>query len=115
MIAWSFKKVAHHLFANYSRIILTVFILIFSVTGFTQTGTISGTVVENPSTPLAGATIKIKGSNKATITNEQGEFSLNNVPASGTLVISYVGFLPYEIKYFSGTKVTVALTKTVTT
>src|SRR5215831_7344446 len=71
--------------------------LFISLAGFSQTN-ISGKVIDSSGSPLIGASVKIKGTNKATKTNEQGAFSLQNVTsASPVLIISYVGFEDKEI------------------
>src|SRR5215831_15829517 len=71
--------------------------LFISLAGFSQTN-ISGKVIDSSGSPLIGASVKIKGTNKATKTNEQGAFSLQNVAsASPVLIISYVGFEDKEI------------------
>jgi len=58
---------------------------------------ISGTVTDPENNPLAGASIKIKNSERGTSTDERGAFSLNNVDAGAILVISYVGFENQEV------------------
>lgn len=55
-------------------------------------GTISGRVLSKTNQPLAQASVRLTNSRLGTITNEQGEFVLNNVLAGvHTLVISRVG------------------------
>jgi TonB-linked SusC/RagA family outer membrane protein len=56
------------------------------------TKTVTGTVVDaQTSLPMAGATVKVKGSATATFTNEKGQFTLT-VPENAVLEISNVGF-----------------------
>ena len=47
--------------------------------------------------PIIGATVKVKGSKIAVITDIDGKFLLN-APAGATLEVSYVGFAPKEVK-----------------
>ena len=86
---------------NFSRalnLMLTGIFFLIAVTAFSQSN-ITGKVTDSTGNPLAGATVKIKGSNKATKTNEQGVFSLQGVTASSpVLVISYIGFADKEVK-----------------
>lgn len=57
-----------------------------------------GVVVDKLGDAVIGASVTIKGqTNIGTITNIDGEYTLT-APVGSTLVISYVGFLPYEIK-----------------
>ena len=84
-----------------------------AVTGvYAQAATVSGKVTTASGSPLASATVKIKGGNKATKTNEQGEFIIQNLSSTNvTLLISYVGYADKEIKVPAGqsSAVTVAL------
>ncbi|MET7001619.1 SusC/RagA family TonB-linked outer membrane protein [Chitinophaga defluvii] len=59
--------------------------------------TLSGKVTTADNTPLPGATVMVKGTQKGTQTNGQGEFILRDLPSSGTLVISNIGFVTQEI------------------
>ena len=56
-----------------------------------------GTVVDDNNEPLIGATVTVKGAKGGTITDIDGNFVID-VPANGTLVVSYVG---YESKEFA--------------
>jgi len=47
--------------------------------------------------PLAGATVKLKGSNKATTTDENGNFTMQVPDAGSVLMISYVGYETIEV------------------
>ncbi len=57
---------------------------------------ITGTIRDSTGTPLRGAVILIKGTQKGTATNDKGEFSIDVKPGD-VLVISYVGFQNREI------------------
>jgi hypothetical protein len=48
--------------------------------------------------PLPHATIKIKGSNKSTISDVNGNFSIEADNSKSVLAVSYVGFVTQEIK-----------------
>lgn len=58
---------------------------------------VHGRIVNEKGEPVAGATIKIKGTDKGTSTNENGEFTLKGVDANATLVISGVNIESFEI------------------
>jgi TonB-linked SusC/RagA family outer membrane protein len=58
---------------------------------------VRGRVVDENNQPLLGATVKIKGSSKSTVTNANGEFSLANVNENAILVISFIGYDTKEI------------------
>ena len=62
---------------------------------------VSGRVTDAEGNPLSGATIKVKGLNKSTPTNEKGEFYLQNVDEKAVLEVSYVG---YKVKELNAAK-----------
>ncbi len=60
---------------------------------------ISGRIFEvnDPPIPLPGATIKVSGnSGVGTMSDEKGNFTLNNVPVNATITISMIGFKPQD-------------------
>ncbi len=61
-----------------------------------QSNTITGTVVDSNGEPVIGANVIQKGTTNGTITNFDGEFSLN-VPAGSTIEITYIGYLKQEV------------------
>lgn len=70
---------------------------------------VKGIVTDSTGEPVIGATIKVKGSDKTgTITAIDGDFSLAGVQKGQTLVISYIGFTPQEVK-FNGKDIKVVL------
>jgi TonB-linked SusC/RagA family outer membrane protein len=58
---------------------------------------VKGTVTDEKGIPLNGATITLKGSNKGTATNENGEFVLKGIPEDAVLAINFTGYLKQEI------------------
>ena len=61
-----------------------------------QTIKVSGQVVDQEGEPLIGATVKVKGATTGSITDFDGNFTID-APANGTLVVSYVGYKDREI------------------
>ena len=59
---------------------------------------IRGKVVDENGLPLTGATIKVKGSNRTTKTNVQGEFFLQGVEENAKVEISFIGYIQLEVK-----------------
>ena len=68
-----------------------------------QTKQVSGHVTDSQG-PLIGATVMEKGTNNGTVTDYDGNFSLNVNPGT-TLVISYVGYESQEVKAADGMRV----------
>lgn len=58
---------------------------------FSQTITVSGTVVDELGEPLIGATVQQKGTSHGTSTDVDGNYSLSISP-KGTITVSYVGY-----------------------
>lgn len=70
-----------------------------------QTGKIKGTIIDSKTgEPVIGASVKVKGTKLAAVTDLNGEFELNT-HANATLQISYVGFKETEVKASNGMKI----------
>lgn len=57
---------------------------------------IKGQVKDLKGDPIIGASIRVKGSAKGTVTDLDGNYVLTDVPTDGILEISYVGFLTQQ-------------------
>lgn len=73
-----------------------------------QTKTVTGTVRDDKGTPVAGASIQVKGKRTGTTTNTEGVFSIQ-VSRDATLVISYVGFDSQQITVGDRSTLSIAL------
>ena len=69
---------------------------------------LSGIVRDESGEPIIGASVLVKGTKVGTVTNVDGEFSLD-VPASGMLVISYMGFATREVPITSHSNLKITL------
>ncbi|AOM79483.1 SusC/RagA family TonB-linked outer membrane protein [Pedobacter steynii] len=58
---------------------------------------VKGKVLDEHNLPLPGASVKVKGTKKQTLTNHNGEFNLSNVDDKAVLVISYLGYQNKEV------------------
>lgn len=64
---------------------------------FAQTAkAITGNVSDEKGEPIISGTVKLKDTNTATITDFDGNFKIS-VPANGTLVFSYLGYVTQEV------------------
>ncbi len=63
-----------------------------------------GRIVDERGEPIVGATVSQKGTNNATITDLDGNFTLN-APYGSMLTVSYVGFVDQDIKASDNIKV----------
>ncbi|MEO8237476.1 MAG: TonB-dependent receptor [Flavobacterium sp.] len=82
--------------------------LLFSVISIAQDVTVNGTINDESGLPVPGATILIKGTNKATASDFDGKFQIN-VPSNGTLTISFVGYNTVQEAVNGRTKIEVRL------
>ena len=60
-------------------------------------GRVRGTVTDPNGEPLIGATVMVKGTSKGTATDLDGRYAIEAQPGD-ILVVSYVGYLPSEVK-----------------
>lgn len=99
----------------FRRIATFLYFLIASLflNGQNQTVKIKGTVLGDDGKPLVGATITEKGTQHATMTDQDGKFELNVLP-NATLVFSYVGYETAEQVVKEQGDITVVLRETIT-
>lgn len=91
-------------------VLLILFLAVIVVHGYAQnivTGKITDAV---DGTPLINATVKIKGTSKAVITNSSGQFSIS-VLKNQTLIFSNVGYADQEISVGDQTNINVLLAR----
>src|SRR6478752_3911190 len=65
---------------------------------------VTGTVTDGEGKPVAGATISVKNTNRASLTTNTGAFTIN---AAGTdvLVITHIGYIEQQISISGKTSV----------
>lgn len=90
--------------------LIVMFCLLFSMTIWSQQAQVSGTIIsQDDQLPLPGVSVLIKNTQKGTVTDFDGNFSLQNVASDAVLVISYVGFSTVEIPVNGSNSIDVAL------
>ncbi|EIJ37683.1 TonB-linked outer membrane protein, SusC/RagA family [Galbibacter orientalis DSM 19592] len=72
--------------------------------------TVSGTV-SDATGPLPGANVLVKGTSNGTQTDFDGNYTLDNVDATATLVFSYVGFTSKEVAVNGQSTINATLTE----
>ncbi|MDT0643562.1 TonB-dependent receptor [Zunongwangia sp. F363] len=72
-----------------------VLMSLISFTAFAQS-TVTGTVTDENG-PVPGVTVMLKGTSNGVVTDFDGNYTINNVPADGVLVFSFVGFQTKEV------------------
>lgn len=82
---------------------LLILLLFGSGAVFAQTRVLTGTVKDSTgNAPMADVTVKVRGKNIATITGNDGSFTLNVPTTSTVLEVSYVGYATQELPVASG-------------
>jgi hypothetical protein len=76
--------------------LLTVLAVLFGLNAALAQKEVKGTVTDVINQPLQGVTVQLKGTGKATGTDQQGRFSIA-ASDNATLVFSFVGFSPKEV------------------
>ncbi|NRA50708.1 MAG: TonB-dependent receptor [Phaeodactylibacter sp.] len=72
---------------------LTLLLLLTALFATAQNGTIRGTVIEDESGfSVIGANVLVKDTDRGTITDLDGQFSIEIAPGTYTIQISYIGF-----------------------
>lgn len=74
-----------------------------------QQKSISGKVTDSTGAPLPGVTVIVKGTSNGTITDNEGAFSISNVPTEGVLVFSFVGMKTQEVNISGKTSITIKM------
>lgn len=58
---------------------------------------VSGRVVDEQNKPVSGATVTVKGTGNATVTDGLGQFKLKNVDDKAIIIVSYLGYEKREL------------------
>lgn len=79
------------------KLCLLMFFALCTLTTYAQTGSISGKIVDESKLPIPGASVQVDGTQKLTVTDNDGNFRLTGL-ASGTytLTAKYIGFAPLK-------------------
>lgn len=100
-------------FCRRNKILLILAILAFN-TSFIfsqQTRTITGTVIDEIGEPLIGVSVKVKDANQVTITDVDGNYSINVPSENSVLQFTYLGFLPENVTVGDRTVVNITMSE----
>nr|WP_315202261.1 TonB-dependent receptor [uncultured Flavobacterium sp.] len=92
------------------RIILLLFLSVWSWGSFAQVKTITGTVTDTSNFPLSGVTVTNNGTKNATSTSFDGKFSIEIKSEQDALTFSYVGFKSQQVKIGERSTINISLT-----
>lgn len=88
--------------------LLLCLMLLGSTSAYAQRA-ISGKVVSSDDEPLIGVNVQVKNTNTGTVTDVDGSYEIK-ASSNDTLVFSYIGFAPQEIRVGDQTVINVTLT-----
>lgn len=89
----------------WQRLLLLAIVVVSSTVAMAQSK-VQGKVVDATGEPIIGASVKVKGTATGTVTDLDGNFTLNNVADNSKLEISYVGFYTQTVNAGSNVNIT---------
>jgi TonB-linked SusC/RagA family outer membrane protein len=87
-------------------------VVLFPKVEFAPEITVKGRITDENGSPLAGASVRVKGSNTGVSANSNGEFSIT-VPDNAVLIFSYVGYDEKQISVSGQSTINVTLNTSV--
>ncbi len=103
-----FKRLGAQLLPQYFALLLLCCVSV----GYAQTKTITGTITDDLGV-LIGATVQVKGSTTATLTDFAGNFTIKAAPTD-VLIFSYLGYKTLEKAVGNQLEIAVQLTQDTT-
>ena len=94
---------------NLSKGVVFILMWTLSLCLYAQGITVRGVVADNQGEPLIGVTVQVEGTSTGTITDMDGNFTLQNVSSTATLEVSYVGMKTQVISLNGRTTVNITL------
>src|SRR5690554_6890399 len=58
---------------------------------------VSGKVTDSGGQPLPGVTVVVKGTTQGTVSDNEGDYRITNIPENATLIFSFVGMKTHEV------------------
>ncbi|MDN5554040.1 SusC/RagA family TonB-linked outer membrane protein [Prevotella sp.] len=86
------------------RFSILFFVLLLSVSAFSQKVSISGEVIDKQNEPVIGATVKEHGTTNGVVTDIDGKFSIQ-VGKNAVFDISYIGYKTKSVRATQGMKI----------
>ena len=103
---WNFKLL--------QKPLALLFLLCLFPMGALAQGLVKGTVNDEAGEPIIGATVKVDGTSAGTITDFNGNFSVQ-AASNATLSISYVGYVPQQVNVGGRSNIAITLVEDNTT
>ncbi|MCF8358842.1 MAG: TonB-dependent receptor [Prolixibacteraceae bacterium] len=96
--------------SNLMRIVLVIIAIAFATVTYAQKKTVTGVVTDKgTSEPLPGVTVVVEGTTLGTVTDIDGNFSVNVPGEDAFLSFSYIGYTPQKLPVKGVSKLTIEL------
>ncbi len=92
------------------KLTLIIAFLFILFQAYSQERTISGKLVDETGAPLIGATVSLKGTTKAAVSDINGRYTITVPSDGGVLVFSFIGYQTQEIKVGTSDVIDIAMT-----
>ena len=92
-----------------AAILWCILSLAWTTASWAQNVAVSGKVTGANGEAIIGANVLVEGTTQGITTNVDGDYTLTNVPANATLVVSYLGYKTEKIPVGSKTRIDVTL------
>ena len=76
----------------------TLLLSMFCVLAFAQGKQVTGVIKDAAGEPMIGVNVLVKGTTNGTITDFDGKFTIQGVKDTDVLTVTYVGYVPQDIK-----------------
>ena len=103
------RKKTFNAFGALKASLLSVLMSFCVIAAFAQSGTVKGTVTDDTGEPVIGANVVEKGSTNGTITDIDGNYTLQVTNMNGVLQFSFIGYNTTEENIGGRTTINVQL------
>ncbi|MFD1613544.1 SusC/RagA family TonB-linked outer membrane protein [Gelatiniphilus marinus] len=86
--------------------ILALFFMAYSSA---QNVSVSGNVQDDTGFPIPGANVLVKGTSTGSVTDFDGNFTINDIQVGSTLVFSYIGYITQEVVVANGSNLNIQM------
>ena len=90
------------------KIAIITIVLVCTQVVYSQTKTVTGSVVDDDGAPLPGVSVLVLGTSTGTSTDFDGKFSIENVDADSQLIFSFVGMTDQTISVGAQSEINVS-------
>ncbi|UGU16410.1 TonB-dependent receptor [Sinomicrobium kalidii] len=102
----------HHCYCLGNKLLYIVVVTLCTITGLyaQESSTVSGTVLSGvDNMALPGVTVRVKGTDKGTVTDFDGNYSISVAGENSVLIFSYIGFKTEEVTIDGRSKIDISM------